>query len=168
MEVSADCCFGDFEAAYYQSALPEMKEVERAVLGTDYGATSWMTRSQAESVLGALLLEPGSQHLELGSGSGWPGLYYSQQSGAEAVLLDIPLVALQQAGQHTRGQLRLTRARHEPRDPRAEQHIVERPRVNLQRTLMRRSSTDSSFASSSSANTSSQPPPPSYQQALHI
>jgi len=74
-----------------------MKALERAVLGSDYGGTSWTTRQQVDSVFSHLELNPDSRLLEVGSGSGWPALFLSQQSGCRTTLLDMPLIALEHA-----------------------------------------------------------------------
>jgi len=89
------CC--DFAAEYACSALPAIKALERDVLGSDYGGTSWTTRQQVDSVFSHLELKSDSRLLEVGSGSGWPALLLSQQSGCRATLLDMPLIALEHA-----------------------------------------------------------------------
>jgi hypothetical protein len=53
-----DCCVA-FAESYEVSNLPEMREVERDVLGCDYGGTSWTTNTQAERITELLGLEPG-------------------------------------------------------------------------------------------------------------
>lgn len=89
----------DFVADYECSALPAVKALERDVLGSDYGGTSYTTKRQADDALAALNLNPESRLLEVGSGSGWPSLYLSDQSGCDATLLDMPLIALEHAAQ---------------------------------------------------------------------
>jgi SAM-dependent methyltransferase len=92
----------DFTDNFVCSAHPAVKSLERDVLGCDYGGTSWTTSDQADQILASLELESGSRLLEVGSGSGWPALYLSLQSGCAATLLDIPLVALEQAAERAR------------------------------------------------------------------
>jgi len=87
----------DFNTGYECSALPAVKAVERGVLGCDYGGTSWTTREQANYLMSSLGLATDSQLLEVGSGAGWPGLYISTESGCNVTLLDMPLIALEQA-----------------------------------------------------------------------
>ncbi len=72
-----------------------MREVEASVLGSDYGGTSWTTLAQADQLAEKLKLGPGVNHLEVGSGSGWPGLYLSTRSGCNVTLVDIPMIALE-------------------------------------------------------------------------
>lgn len=94
--MSCEQCY-DFAADYECSALPAMKALESNVLGSDYGGTSWTTRPQVDSVFSHLELRPESRLLEVGSGSGWPALFLSQQTGCRTTLLDMPLIALEHA-----------------------------------------------------------------------
>lgn len=84
----------DFARDYEIAQLPLMREIERCVRGCDYGATSWTTREQAEQLAARLGLGRGQRLLEIGSGSGWPGLYLAQLSGCDVVLADLPLSGL--------------------------------------------------------------------------
>jgi hypothetical protein len=68
----------DFARDYEIAQEPLMREIERCVRGSDYGATSWTTREQAE----------------LGGGSGWPALFLATLSGCNIVLTDLPLSGL--------------------------------------------------------------------------
>lgn len=91
VHVGAACDFArDCEIAQ----LPLMREIERCVRGSDYGATSWTTREQAERASARLALAPGLRMLDLGAGSGWPGLFLAMLSGCEVVLTDLPLSGL--------------------------------------------------------------------------
>ncbi len=74
-----------------------MRELERDVLGCDYGGTSWTTLSQAHDIANSLALAPGLRLLEVGSGSGWPGLFLDSETGCDATLIDIPFNALKLA-----------------------------------------------------------------------
>ena len=87
----------DFAGSYERSRLPAMRELERNLLGCDYGGTSWTTRAQADHIAESLELRPGMQLLEVGAGSGWPGLLLASMTGCNVTLLDIPLNALNQA-----------------------------------------------------------------------
>jgi tRNA1(Val) A37 N6-methylase TrmN6 len=69
-------------------------EIERAVIGGDWGANGYTTMTDAD-LLGALLeLRPGVRLLDLGAGRGWPGLYLAVRAGCHAVLCDVPIEAL--------------------------------------------------------------------------
>src|SRR2546421_11561297 len=71
-----------------------MREIERCVRGSDYGATSWTTCEQAEQAAARLALMPGLRLLELGAGSGWPALFLATLTGCDVVLTDLPLSGL--------------------------------------------------------------------------
>jgi len=90
-------CCQTFAESYEISNLPAMRELERHVLGCDYGGTSWTTRAQAAQIVETLALRPHFRLLELGAGSGWPGLYVAEASGCSITLLDLPVSALTKA-----------------------------------------------------------------------
>lgn len=72
-------------------------EIERVVCGSDYGGTSWTTRAEADDIGARLRLAPGKRLLDLGAGSGWPGLYLARRSGCDVTLSDLPVDGLQAA-----------------------------------------------------------------------
>jgi ubiquinone/menaquinone biosynthesis C-methylase UbiE len=81
--------------AYYEYAQhPAMLKIERQVCGCDYGASSWTTRAEADRMAVLLELRSGSRLLDIGSGSGWPGLYLSRISGCDLTLVDLPIFGL--------------------------------------------------------------------------
>lgn len=71
--------------------------LQRNVLGCDYGGSSWTTREEADRVAEQLELRRGQCLLEIGAGSGWPGLYLAGLTGCDVVLSDIPVFGLQLA-----------------------------------------------------------------------
>lgn len=73
---------------------PVMLDIERRICGCDYGGTSWTSRAEADCMTEELELAPGRRLLELGAGSGWPGLYMAQSTGCEVTLVDLPLNGL--------------------------------------------------------------------------
>ena len=79
-----------FRLKYSSSEAPAKRRVERLVLGSDYGATSYTTLTQAARMAERLQLGPGMSLLDLGAGSGWPGLYLAGVSGCRVVLADRP------------------------------------------------------------------------------
>src|SRR3972149_449065 len=74
-------------------------DIERAVCGSDYGGTSWTTRTEADDIRARLRLGPGKRLLDLGAGSGWPGLYLARRAGCDVTLTDLPVDGLQAAKQ---------------------------------------------------------------------
>ena len=84
----------NFARDYEIAQEPLMREIERCVRGSDYGATSWTTREQAEQAAARLGLVRDLRLLELGAGSGWPALFLATLSGCDVVLTDLPLSGL--------------------------------------------------------------------------
>ncbi len=82
------------EKLYVRAQSPVMLSIERNVCGCDYGATSWTTIVEAGSIANLLGLRPGVRLLDLGAGSGWPGLYLARRSGCDVALVDLPLAGL--------------------------------------------------------------------------
>lgn len=72
-------------------------EIEEEVFGTDFGATSWSTIDQIGVFISEMELQQGDRLLDIGSGSGWPGLHIAEQTGCETVLCDYPLTGLLEA-----------------------------------------------------------------------
>ena len=89
----------NFARDYEIAQEPLMREIERCVRGSDYGATSWTTREQAEQAAARLGLVRGQNLLELGAGSGWPALFLAALSGCDVLLTDLPLSGLRIARQ---------------------------------------------------------------------
>ena len=81
------------DAEFARSA--SMRDLERSVCGCDYGSTSWTTRWEAERIAQLLGLGPSVQLLDVGAGSGWPGLFLAHLTGCDVVLVDLPLASLQ-------------------------------------------------------------------------
>ena len=88
---------GDFARVYELGRSPPLRELERNVLGCDYGATSWTTREEASRIAPLLGLCTEGRLLDVGAGSGWPGLFLAQLTGCNVVLADLPLVGLRTA-----------------------------------------------------------------------
>ena len=89
----------EFDRLYRLGEVPARRRVERAVLGSDYGATSYTTLRQAADLARRVQLGPGVSLLDLGAGSGWPGLYLATLSGCRVVLVDRPEEGLRIAQQ---------------------------------------------------------------------
>ena len=90
------------EAVYRRSQSPVMLAIERDVCGCDYGGNSWTTLAQARQMAAQLDLRPGLRLLDLGAGSGWPGLYLGETSGCDVMLVDLPLSGLRIAAERAR------------------------------------------------------------------
>ena len=95
--VSESAVLKQFDDWYAHMRAPVMAAIDRSVCGCDYGGTSWTTREEADRIAGALALAPGKRLLEVGAGSGWPGLYFAQRSGCAVVLADLPAEGLKLA-----------------------------------------------------------------------
>jgi ubiquinone/menaquinone biosynthesis C-methylase UbiE len=74
---------------YTRPASETMREIERSVCGCDFGGSSWTTAAEALELARLLRLDSRSKLLDIGSGSGWPGLYLAQQTGCHITLTDI-------------------------------------------------------------------------------
>src|SRR5206468_5725352 len=72
------------------------------VCGCDFGAISWTTCAEAQRIAALLQLRPGVRLLDVGAGSGWPGLYMAMLSGCDVVLVDLPLAGLRIAAKRAR------------------------------------------------------------------
>ena len=88
-----------FDATYLRAQSPVMLSIERSVCGCDYGGNSWTTRDEAQQISTRLGLRPGLRLLDVGAGSGWPGLYMAETSGCDVVLVDLPLTGLRIAAE---------------------------------------------------------------------
>ena len=86
-----------FTDRYRLCCSPVRLDIESEALGADYGSTGYTTRAQADDLARHLRLEPGDCLADIGSGSGWPGLYLAQQTGCRVVGTDLPFDGLQRA-----------------------------------------------------------------------
>lgn len=83
--------FGHF---YTESQKAVNRRIEKDVCGCDYGGVSWATREEIDKVAELLNLRPGDQLMDIGAGSGWPGLYLGAVSGCDVMLTDLPIEGL--------------------------------------------------------------------------
>ena len=84
----------NFTAQYSMASSRALCEIERKVLGSDFGSSGFTTRAQADALLAALDLSPDDRLLDIGSGRGWPGLYLASRSGCKLVSVDLPMAGL--------------------------------------------------------------------------
>jgi cyclopropane fatty-acyl-phospholipid synthase-like methyltransferase len=78
----------DFNERFKTTSHPAVRRAEIAVIGADYGATSYTTTAQADQLARTLALGPGKLLLDIGSGTGWPGIYLAATTGCHATLTD--------------------------------------------------------------------------------
>jgi len=74
-----------------------LAQIERAVFGVNYGGTAYTTIGQADLIAERLELGANQLLLDVGTGSGWPGIYLAASTGCRAVLADMPAEGLQRA-----------------------------------------------------------------------
>ncbi|MBA3287713.1 MAG: class I SAM-dependent methyltransferase [Acidimicrobiia bacterium] len=86
-----------FRDRYGEDRPDALVQIERAVIGADWGADGYTTRRQADQLADALRLAPSVWLLDIGSGRGWPGLYLAASTGCRVVLSDVPLEGLRAA-----------------------------------------------------------------------
>ena len=79
-----------FSDRYGRPASDATRELERLVLGGDFGANGYTTMAQADLMAELLGLREGQRLLDVGSGRGWPGVYLAKATGCTAVLTDLP------------------------------------------------------------------------------
>jgi ubiquinone/menaquinone biosynthesis C-methylase UbiE len=94
-DIDEQALFDRFSDKYKVTESGLLKQIERSNCGCDYGATSFATLDQVRKLAAMLKLEPKKKLLEVGAGSGWPGLYLSKTTGCDVTLTDVPLEGLQ-------------------------------------------------------------------------
>lgn len=77
-------------------------KIERAVIGAVWGANGYTTVDQADELARRLRLGTGSRLLDVGTGRGWPGVYFAVRTGCAMVGTDLPLEALGLAARRAR------------------------------------------------------------------
>ena len=91
-----------FAERYGRPGSEAARELERLVIGADFGANGYTTVAQADSLAARLELAHGKRLLDVGSGRGWPGLYLAKRTGCSVVLTDLPEEAMRNASQRAR------------------------------------------------------------------
>ena len=87
----------EFRDRYAVGRMDVNREIERAVIGGDWGANGYTTMAQADELSRLLDLGPGKLLLDVGAGRGWPGLYLAATTGCRVLLTDLPEEGLRQA-----------------------------------------------------------------------
>ena len=93
-DVDEQALFERFSNRYKFAQSDLLKKMERTICGCDYGATSFATLEQVNDLGDRLELGPDIRLLEVGAGSGWPGLYLAKQTGCDVTLTDLPIEGL--------------------------------------------------------------------------
>jgi ubiquinone/menaquinone biosynthesis C-methylase UbiE len=86
-----------FSERYARPASDATRELERLVIGADFGANGYTTLSQANLIAQMLDLRKGHRLLDVGSRRGWAGLYVARVAQCTVVLTDIPEQGLRTA-----------------------------------------------------------------------
>lgn len=86
-----------FAERYGRPGSDASRDLERRVIGSDFGANGYTTVAQADLLAERLNLSPGKRLLDVGSGRGWPGLYLAKTTGCAVVLTDLPEEAMRSA-----------------------------------------------------------------------
>jgi cyclopropane fatty-acyl-phospholipid synthase-like methyltransferase len=86
-----------FERRYRVKPTEVTRQIERDVIGGDWGANGYTTMAQADRLGHEVSLGRGSLLLDLGAGRGWPGLYLAASTGCGVVMADVPADALRLA-----------------------------------------------------------------------
>lgn len=87
----------EFDARYRIAGEPVVRRIEKETIGSDYGASSYTTRDQADQLASLLALTPGRTLLDVGSGAGWPGIYLARTTGCGVFLTDLSPEGLRRA-----------------------------------------------------------------------
>jgi 2-polyprenyl-3-methyl-5-hydroxy-6-metoxy-1,4-benzoquinol methylase len=76
--------------------------IEARVIGATWGANGYTTVAQADELARRLGLRPGVRLLDVGTGRGWPGVYFAVRYGCDVVGTDMPADALAAASARAR------------------------------------------------------------------
>jgi methylase of polypeptide subunit release factors len=83
-----------FRARYATPATDVAKQIEASVIGAAWGANGYTTLDQAEELARRLALRSGRRLLDVGTGRGWPGVYFASRYACDVVGTDMPFDAL--------------------------------------------------------------------------
>jgi SAM-dependent methyltransferase len=77
-----------FDSTYTHFTDRVLREIREATFGVDIGQNSWLTVDEYDQFLSWLEPRPGSQLLEVASGSGGPALYAARTTGSRVTGID--------------------------------------------------------------------------------
>jgi 2-polyprenyl-3-methyl-5-hydroxy-6-metoxy-1,4-benzoquinol methylase len=83
-----------FRERYATPTIPVLDEIEAQVIGATWGANGYTTVDQADELARRLGLGAGVRLLDVGTGRGWPGVYFAVRYACEVVGTDMPVDAL--------------------------------------------------------------------------
>jgi SAM-dependent methyltransferase len=83
-----------FRDRYAAPATPLVNDIERRVIGATWGVNGYTTVAQADELARRLVLGRGVRVLDVGTGRGWPGVYFASGYGCRVVASDLPVDAL--------------------------------------------------------------------------
>ena len=93
-DVDEKALFERFSNRYKFTQSDLLRKIERSNCGCDYGASSFTTVEQVNKLGDLLELDPQQRLLEVGAGSGWPGLCLAKKTGCDVTLIDLPIEGL--------------------------------------------------------------------------
>jgi 2-polyprenyl-3-methyl-5-hydroxy-6-metoxy-1,4-benzoquinol methylase len=83
-----------FQERYAAPTNELTNQIEERVIGARWGANGYTTLNQADELARRLDLRPGVRVLDVGTGRGWPGVYFAVAYGCDVVGSDMPIDAL--------------------------------------------------------------------------
>lgn len=120
-----------FGARFRPAMLEANLAAEREAVGSDYGNNGYATVAQADVLIQSLALDERHVLLDIGSGSGWPGLHLAEQTGCRVVVSDLTVEGMRAAagrsaadGMTARTAAVVASARHLPFRPESFDAIV--------------------------------------------
>jgi 2-polyprenyl-3-methyl-5-hydroxy-6-metoxy-1,4-benzoquinol methylase len=84
----------EFGARYAIATTDVTAAIEHAVIGAAWGVNGYTTVEQADQLACGLGLQPGARVLDVGTGRGWPSVYYAMRYGCRVVGTDLPVEGL--------------------------------------------------------------------------
>jgi cyclopropane fatty-acyl-phospholipid synthase-like methyltransferase len=83
-----------FRERYAMPTIPVVDEIEAQVIGATWGANGYTTLDQADELARRLGLGAGVRLLDVGTGRGWPGVYFAVRYVCEVAGTDMPFDAV--------------------------------------------------------------------------
>ena len=93
-----------FRERYALPTTDLIDQIEERVIGAAWGVNGYTTLDQADELARRLALEPAMRVLDVGTGRGWPGVYYAAAYGCQVVGSDMPFDGLAAALRRARNE----------------------------------------------------------------